>query len=423
MKSLKYKILFIILFMTIGIAAVTTNVIINGSTNITSNDDDFDVYFSDVSTASMVDSYQIISSKSLTFNVALQNINQYSMFEFMVTNASKNYDADVSLTCNTESDYISIDYSMYTATISARSTEMGYVSVNLSKTYTGSDELNVEINCNLSASAVERTTIVNDVVDSPVYYVGQEISIGSEKFNVMSSDVFTVTMFAQKNLGPDYRQTTSPNYLTFSDVTGWDYTPGPYDVDVLQYDGNGKTYLENYRNLLDNTLGTDDTAIRIITLKDLVSVGCVMPDNYDFDPLNSNCNNTSNSSWIYNDQSWWIASAWPGSDEVVWGFENSFSPQNYANSLGIRPVISVSREKLKRKIITFTIFGDEFTAYEGMTWEEWIGSTYNTIGCVVKDNYTFCSEYLSVSGMGFINLSEVIEEGDSYIAVKGGYSD
>ena len=34
--------------MTIGIAAVTTNVIIGGNTNIASNLEDFDIYFSDI---------------------------------------------------------------------------------------------------------------------------------------------------------------------------------------------------------------------------------------------------------------------------------------------------------------------------------------------------------------------------------------
>ncbi len=48
MKKLKYEILFIILFMTVGIAAVSSNLLINGTTPIVSNPNDFLIYFSDV---------------------------------------------------------------------------------------------------------------------------------------------------------------------------------------------------------------------------------------------------------------------------------------------------------------------------------------------------------------------------------------
>ena len=46
MNNLKREILFTLLFITIGIAVVTTNVVVNMSTPITSNPDDFLVYFS-----------------------------------------------------------------------------------------------------------------------------------------------------------------------------------------------------------------------------------------------------------------------------------------------------------------------------------------------------------------------------------------
>lgn len=48
MRKLKYTILFLILAMTVGIAAVSTNVFIAGSTQLASNPNDFNVYFSNV---------------------------------------------------------------------------------------------------------------------------------------------------------------------------------------------------------------------------------------------------------------------------------------------------------------------------------------------------------------------------------------
>jgi hypothetical protein len=34
---------------------------------------------------------------------------------------------------------------------------------------------------------------------------------------------------------------------------------------------------------------------------------------------------------------------------------------------------------LKKNLITFKIDGSEYQAEEGMTWEEWVNSEYNTI--------------------------------------------
>ena len=428
MKSLKYKILFVILFMTIGIAAVTTNIIISGSTNIASNADDFDVYFSDVSTASMVDSYQIISSKNLTFNVALQNINQYSLFEFMVTNASKNYDADVSLTCNTESDYISIDYSMSNATISARSTEVGYVSVNLSKTYTGSDELNVEIYCSINASAVEKTTIVNDLVDSPVYYVGQEISVGSEKFNVISDNGDgTVTMLAQYNLGTDYKQNSVQNGVTFANTNGWEYTPGPKEINIQVYDGNVKTYVNEYVSYLKDESGDITLNGDLITVKQLGGLGCTIEDDYFIQSIDGCLN--SGFSWLLNQQHWWTKSAssltgkYDFAGEYVLTVANdgslhSFQFQGSYGSLGgVRPVITISKVAVENDLILFTIDGVTYNAVNGMTWREWLNSTLNPDYAFAEyyDRVHYVMDGVNVSyNDEYVLLDYEIVEGASY---------
>ena len=67
MKKLKYEILFIILFMTIGIAVVSSNILFSGSTPIASNPDDFLVYFSDVKVDGVQDLSLVRSESSLVF--------------------------------------------------------------------------------------------------------------------------------------------------------------------------------------------------------------------------------------------------------------------------------------------------------------------------------------------------------------------
>ena len=67
MKNLKREILFTLLFITIGIAVVTTNVAVNMSTPIASNTDDFLVYFSDVKVNGTQDLSLVRNEKQLVF--------------------------------------------------------------------------------------------------------------------------------------------------------------------------------------------------------------------------------------------------------------------------------------------------------------------------------------------------------------------
>lgn len=42
-------------------------------------------------------------------------------------------------------------------------------------------------------------------------------------------------------------------------------------------------------------------------------------------------------------------------------------------------------------LISFTIAGTSYQAEDGMTWSEWVASSYNTAGFVVKNGYTYQS--------------------------------
>ena len=117
MKKLKFQILFTILMMTIGIAAVTTSNLISGSTSLTNNPDDFDVYFDYVTqnfggVSSPGTILVIDNEKSFSFDVSLDKFDEILMLDMYITNASKNYDADVSYTCNYDSEYILVSSSI-----------------------------------------------------------------------------------------------------------------------------------------------------------------------------------------------------------------------------------------------------------------------------------------------------------------------
>ena len=73
--------------------------------------------------------------------------------------------------------------------------------------------------------------------------LGDTFHYGNEIFNVTDYSFSSVTMLAQNNLGTNYRQSPTANYVTFSNSNGWKYTPGPRDINIYSYEGNVKTYV------------------------------------------------------------------------------------------------------------------------------------------------------------------------------------
>lgn len=76
-------------------------------------------------------------------------------------------------------------------------------------------------------------------------------------------------------------------------------------------------------------------------------------------------------------------------------------------------------------LISFTIGGTEYQAEEGMTWEQWCNSSYNTDGYgVVGNDMVGTSMYQIVSttsdSNGVVSMSNIIENGYSYQLVGPG---
>lgn len=75
---------------------------------------------------------------------------------------------------------------------------------------------------------------------------------------------------------------------------------------------------------------------------------------------------------------------------------------------------SVIRERLQMiPLISFTIAGESYQAEEGMTWEEWVNSDYNTIGATIQNG-------LVVNSSGNAVLDTVPSSSEIIIA-GGGY--
>ena len=160
----KSMLIVAILLMSIGFAAVSTTLVINGNAKVSENEEDFSVIF----TAASIDGKDVYSTvvddtkKIITFETSeLKTLNQTSILTYEVTNNSSNYDAEVSVTCvpkdGTTAKYTSIKNKLDNdaTVIKAKESLNGTLTVTLDKTST--EEVSEEYTCKLEFNAVERT--------------------------------------------------------------------------------------------------------------------------------------------------------------------------------------------------------------------------------------------------------------------------
>ena len=159
-----------ILLLAIGFAAISTTLIINGSTKVGENTDDFSVIF----TKATLDGQDVYANvidgtkKVITFQTNdLKTLNQTSVLNYEVTNNSANYDAEVQVNCkvkeNTTAKYTSIKNELEgnATVIKAKETLNGTLTVTLNKVAT--EEVREEYICTLTLNAVERDTIGKEI--------------------------------------------------------------------------------------------------------------------------------------------------------------------------------------------------------------------------------------------------------------------
>ena len=162
----KSAIIIAIILMSIGFAAISTTLVINGSANVSENNEDFSVIF----TAASIDGNDVYSTavdetkKTITFTTSeLKTLNQTSILTYEVTNNSSNYDANVTVTCvpktGTTAKYTSIKNKLDNdaTVVKAKSSINGTLTVTLNKTAT--EKVTEEYTCKLEFNAVERDTL------------------------------------------------------------------------------------------------------------------------------------------------------------------------------------------------------------------------------------------------------------------------
>ena len=198
----KSMLIIAILLMSIGFAAISTTLILNGNAKVSENNEDFSVIF----TAASIDGKDVYSTavdetkKTITFTTSeLKTLNQTSILTYEVTNNSSNYDANVSVTCvpstGTTAKYTSIKNKLENdaTVVKAKGSVNGTLTVTLDKVAT--ESVTEEYTCKLEFNAAERDTLGETkptfVAWVPTYYAyGTPTTSSATDYTTLGKNVF-----------------------------------------------------------------------------------------------------------------------------------------------------------------------------------------------------------------------------------------
>ncbi len=203
----KSAIIIAILIMSIGFAAISTTLIINGSAKVSENTDDFSVIFTKAILDGQ-DAYNNVidgTKKIITFETnELKTLNQTSTLTYEITNNSSNYDAEVTVNCKvkdgTTAKYTSIKNELEeNATIvKAKESVNGTLTVTLNKTAT--EEVKEQYVCELTFNAVERDELGKDIPD-PVSFTTDSWQTIQKAIQTNNTNLYNIGDTKEVDLG------------------------------------------------------------------------------------------------------------------------------------------------------------------------------------------------------------------------------
>ena len=192
----KSMLIVAILLMSIGFAAISTTLIINGNAKVSENNEDFSVIF----TAASIDGKDVYTTavdetkKTITFTTSeLKTLNQTSILTYEVTNNSSNYDANVIVTCvpktGTTAKYTSIKNKLDNdaTVVKAKESVTGTLTVTLDKVAT--ESVTEEYTCKLEFNAVERDTL-GETKLTYYYAFGTPTTASATDYTTLGKNVF-----------------------------------------------------------------------------------------------------------------------------------------------------------------------------------------------------------------------------------------
>ena len=181
MRKMKYIIGILLLFLIIGFATITISLGINANTKITSDVDDFKVYYSDAYVNGTQDLTVIDDERHISFETSLDTIGQKYVLDYDVTNGSKNYNADLEMVCTGGNEYLSVTNNFDDVTIlDALDTRRGTLTLEMIKSNAGDDKT-VTIECTINVQGVERTSLAEGEAVEPVTPVDEAMEFCNGK--------------------------------------------------------------------------------------------------------------------------------------------------------------------------------------------------------------------------------------------------
>ena len=218
MKRKNILILAIVL-MSIGFAAVSTTLFLNANTNVASNTNDFDVYFSRVFENGVENKTLILDKTHITFTANLKEIDEVYELKYEVTNASKNYDVSVSIHVPNGNEYLRVTNDFDTSNLLARTSREGILTLKVIKGVT--EEIQFPIEITITVNAVERTSLGSDTIkNGTIYGVKRDIESTSTKWERIED---SVGLIANATKDGSEVENDFDNIYPWSDIITYNY--------------------------------------------------------------------------------------------------------------------------------------------------------------------------------------------------------
>jgi len=215
----KNILIFAILLMAIGFAAVSTTLFLNGNTNVASNTQDFDVYFSKAYENGVENNTLIQDKTHITFAANLKEIDEVYELKYEVTNASKNYDVSVSIHVPNGNEYLRVTNDFDTSNLLARTSREGILTLKVIKGVT--EEIQFPIEITITVNAVERTSLGSDTIkNGTIYGVKRDIESTSTKWERIED---SVGLIANATKDGSEVENDFDNIYPWSDIITYNY--------------------------------------------------------------------------------------------------------------------------------------------------------------------------------------------------------
>ncbi len=171
-RRAKIGILIAMLALSVGFAAITTTLVVNGTLSVGPDGEGFDsdVIFTKARTTGTA--FISADGKSITFNADLMDIGQEQDLRYEITNKSRQYNATGTIECgfvdesNRFNDYITITPTPEEFEIEASRKKSGHVTVKMIQSFIGDGEndfANIEFKCTIKMEAGEREDLAPEM--------------------------------------------------------------------------------------------------------------------------------------------------------------------------------------------------------------------------------------------------------------------